>query len=101
MLVRRLLTCFFAAGAAPDPRPPPDAGFARVVLAGFFVRDVVEAALVVFVLRRVRFVVVDFIPVFLRISFIALLTMPETNVSTRPATAFFSLLSSLLLRPRR
>ncbi|UVC10793.1 hypothetical protein IHQ71_09535 [Rhizobium sp. TH2] len=83
-LVRRLLTCFLGARVALAPRSlEPDAGpaflFDRLRLAGG-VSEVDDR-----VLRLLRFVAVDFPVVFLSISLIALLTMPEMKVSITPA----------------
>jgi hypothetical protein len=82
--VRRLLTCFLATPVALLPRPlEPETGpaiFDRLRL------DVVLGGVAVArVLRLVRFVTDDLPVVFLRISLIALFTMPEMKVSITPA----------------
>jgi hypothetical protein len=86
-LVRRRLTCFLAGvvvfrAVAAEPLPALPVDFARVVL--FF-----DVVLVLLALRLVRLVVRVLPPiVFLRISFIALLTTPVISVSMTPDMMF-------------
>jgi hypothetical protein len=105
VLVRRLLTCFFAGAVAlPVARAPrplePDTGPALRFLLRL---AVVEEGEVLRVLRLVRFVARDRMPDFFRISLIALLTMPEINVSITPdmLACPYSDVSSLLADPAR